>query len=220
MKEKKTRLVGNKMETKTKIEGKTRDICEYVDLDKIFFTSDSHFFHENVIKFNNRPFKNGNHMNEEMIRLWNEVVPIDGHVFHLGDFSLGSPNKTLEILNRLNGKIYLLKGNHEKSVMRKQMVRDKFEWIKERYELEVSDDGEKRIIVMQHYAMRVWNKSHRGAYHLYGHSHGFMEHTPWGRSMDVGVDCWGYKPISYQEVKQVLSKRDFKEVDKHIEKKG
>jgi calcineurin-like phosphoesterase family protein len=208
------------METKVKIEGNHRGVCEYVDVDKLFFTSDTHFGHGNVIKFNDRPFKDANHMNEEMIKLWNSVVPVDGHVFHLGDVSLMSERRSLELLNRLNGKIYLLKGNHEKSVLRKQSTRDRFEWVKERFELYVPDEGVKQLIVMSHYGHRVWNKSHHGSWHLYGHSHGHMEHTPWGRSMDVGVDCHDYKPISYFDVKRVLSKREFKEVDKHVERKG
>lgn len=206
------------MENKTKIEGRDRSNCIWVDKDKLFFTSDTHFGHENVIKFNNRPFKDADHMNEEMIRLWNSVVPIDGHVFHHGDVSLMTPDKTMRVLERLNGNIYLMKGNHEKSVLRKQMTRDRFVWVKERYELYVDDDGKKQLIVMSHYGQRVWNKSHHGSWHTYGHSHGHMEHTPWGRSMDVGVDCHDYRPISYRELKSVLSKREFKEVDKHKER--
>lgn len=150
-------------------------------------------------------------MDETMIRNWNEVVPYDGIVFHLGDVSLMSPQKTESMLSRLNGKIYLIKGNHEKSVLRKKTTRDRFEWIRDKYELQVG----KRLIVLCHYAHRVWNKSHHGSFHLYGHSHGSMEEKPWGRSMDVGVDSWGYKPISYTEVERVLSKREAFQTDKH-----
>jgi calcineurin-like phosphoesterase family protein len=215
------------MEGKIKIDGITRDRCEYVDPDKVFFTSDTHFHHAKVVTYNGRPFSDVNHMNEEMIRLWNETVPVDGHVFHLGDFSLGTPQKTKEVLERLNGKIYLLKGNHEKSVMRKQGVREMFVWIKDRYELYVPDETARKGIlgiVMQHYAMRVWNKSHHGAIHLYGHSHDNLDKEgAWGKSMDVGVDSayrilGEYRPFSLREVMNIMKKRDIHEIDHHEER--
>ena len=57
--------------------------------DKVWFTSDTHFWHDNIIRFCNRPFESVVEMNEELIRRWNETVPADGVVFHLGDFSFG-----------------------------------------------------------------------------------------------------------------------------------
>lgn len=204
------------METMIKIDGYSdRSIQHFVEKDKIFFTSDTHWGHTNVIKFNNRPFKNTFDMDEGLIQNWNDTVPHDGVVFHLGDVSLCAPARTESILNRLNGKIYLIVGNHEKSVLRKSTTRDRFEWIRDKYELKVG----KQLIVLCHYAHRVWNKSHHGSWHLYGHSHGSMEDKAWGKSMDVGVDCWDYKPISYTEVERVLSKRNISEVDKHETRK-
>lgn len=97
------------------------------ELDNIWVTSDSHFFHGSIIKYCNRPWNSGkdsdgniivtqndiDEMNEEMIRRWNSVVPNDGIVYHLGDFALGDRNKIKEILPRLNGKINLIMGNHD-----------------------------------------------------------------------------------------------------------
>jgi calcineurin-like phosphoesterase family protein len=120
----------------------------------------------------------------------------------------------LHILNSLNGKIFLIKGNHEKSVLKKQYTREKFEWVRDMYELKFGKKPSE-MIVMNHYAMRIWNKSHHGSLHIYGHSHGSMEHKPWGRSMDVGVDCHDYKPISLTKVIKDLQKRDPISVDKH-----
>lgn len=178
----------------------------------------THFGHANVIGFNNRPFKNTFDMDEGLIQNWNDTVPHDGVVFHLGDVSLCTPNKTESILSRLNGKIYLIVGNHEKSVLRKQSTRDRFEWIRDKYELKVR----KQLIVLCHYAHRVWNKSHHKSYHLYGHSHGSLEQTPWGLSMDVGVDnayelLGEYRPFTYGEIERILYKRSIKIVDKHGE---
>lgn len=79
----------------------------------IFFTADHHFGHENIIKFSERPFESLEHMNEELIKRWNEKIGPGDTVYHLGDISLGKPDFTKEILDRLNGNIHLIKGNHE-----------------------------------------------------------------------------------------------------------
>lgn len=186
----------------------------------IWFTSDTHFGHKNIIKFSNRPFDDEDHMNEEMIRTWNEHVGEDDIVFHMGDFSLTSPNKTKAILDRLNGNICLILGNHEKSVMRKEEVRARFTGIKEK--LETTINGQ--FIIMCHYGMRVWNKSHHGSWMLYGHSHDSMEHEAWGRSMDVGVDSayrilGEYRPFSFDEIKAIMDKREDNPVDHHVAKR-
>ena len=128
---------------------------------QIWFTSDTHFLHTNIIRFSNRPFKDVNHMTEELIRAWNEVVGEDDDVYHLGDVSLGRADKTVTILNRLNGNIHLITGNHEKSVLDKEYTRNRFKWIKDYYELKVENqtiEGNKpQLVVMCHYGMRVWN---------------------------------------------------------------
>ena len=83
--------------------------------DKLFFTSDTHFGHERIIQYCNRPFKDAAEMNEALIRNWNAVVPPDGTVFHLGDFAMGmDQDRTVGILSRLNGTIYLVAGNHDR----------------------------------------------------------------------------------------------------------
>jgi len=156
-------------------------------------------------------------MNEELIKQWNSVVGVDDEVYHLGDVSLGNPTKLTGILNRLNGKIYLIEGNHEKAVYKKSTNVDRFEWIKEKVEIKV--DGQ--LIVLCHYGMRVWNKSHRGAIHLYGHSHDSMEREAWGRSMDVGVDSAArilgeYRPFSFREINNIMNKREDNPVDHHV----
>jgi calcineurin-like phosphoesterase family protein len=158
-------------------------------------------------------------MNEELIKTWNKTVSVDDEVYHLGDVSLTTPEKTRDILNRLNGKIYLIKGNHEKSVLMKSYTRDRFDWIKSKEEIRI----EGQDITLDHYAGRVWNKSHRGSWMLYGHSHDSLEKEVWGRSMDVGIDSANrilgeYRPFSFDEISRILSKREFKAVDHHEER--
>ncbi len=169
-------------------------------------------------------------MDEELIKAWNNVVLEEDEVYHMGDFSLTNDEKTNKILQRLNGKIHLIKGNHEKSVLNKQYNRDRFEWIKDYYELKISINefdftvptrNKEITIIMSHYAMRVWNKSHHGAIHLYGHSHDSLDKEGvWGKSMDVGVDSayrilGEYRPFSLREIIDIMDKRDIHVIDHH-----
>ena len=175
----------------------------------IFFTSDHHFGHKNIIKFSNRPFASVEEMDETMIERWNEKVNPEDEVYHLGDVALCSPSKLRKILARLNGKIYLIKGNHEKAAME---CADQFEWVKDYYELTVEDEEfheGKNMIILLHYGMRVWNASHWGTYHLYGHSHGTLPDDPKMRAIDVGVDCHDFYPLSYEEVKVLMKKKEW-----------
>lgn len=173
----------------------------------IFFTADHHFGHENIIKFSERPFESLEHMNEELIKRWNEKIGENDIVYHLGDVSLGKPDVTRDILDRLNGKIHLIKGNHEYSALR---VSDRFEWIKDYYELSIEDEeatqGKQKIILF-HYAMRTWNASHHGVWQLYGHSHGTLSDDEIALSIDIGVDCRNFYPVSYEEVKELMKKK-------------
>lgn len=80
---------------------------------KIFVTSDTHFNHKNIIEFCERPFSDVQEMNEKMIENWNKVVCKDDLVFHLGDFQMGDRKLIPETLKRLNGIIFLIRGNHD-----------------------------------------------------------------------------------------------------------
>ncbi|MCP4441640.1 MAG: phosphoesterase [Aureispira sp.] len=173
----------------------------------IFFTADQHFGHKKILEYANRPFSTIDEMDEELIKRWNQKVSPEDEVYHLGDVGLCSSGKLRKILNRLNGKIYLIKGNHEKSA---EACHTRFEWVKDYHELVVEDPDAARgtqLLVLFHYAMRVWNAGHWGTYHLYGHSHGSLPDDPNSRSFDVGVDCHDYAPVSYEEVKAIMNKK-------------
>lgn len=174
----------------------------------IFFTSDHHFGHNNIIKYSNRPFETVEEMDEELIKRWNSKIAPNDIVYHLGDVAMSkNPEAVGEILNRLNGKIHLIKGNHESSALR---FKGRFTWIKDYHELKVVDEdapnGSRKIILL-HYAMKVWRSSFRGTWHLYGHSHGSLPDDPNSLSFDVGVDCHDYYPLSYEEVKSIMNKK-------------
>ena len=102
----------------------------------IYFTADTHFNHINIIKFCDRPYELIDEMNEALIENWNSVVGKDDEIYHLGDFGWGDNVDNLDILRRLNGTKYLVKGNHDWKLLKDKAIRSEFEWIKDYNELE------------------------------------------------------------------------------------
>jgi calcineurin-like phosphoesterase family protein len=188
----------------------------------LFFTSDTHFGHANIIKYCNRPFASVEEMDEDMIKNWNSVVTNNDHVFHLGDVSFHKPEKTKSILDRLNGKIYLLRGNHEKPALDGMCIK-RFEWVKDYFKLNV-DIGESKTqkVIMSHYPFLSWDESHRGSYNFYGHCHGGIpkEVDEQHYRVDVGVDCWGFYPVSFDTLHKELQKRESVELRKKNDTRG
>lgn len=148
-----------------------------------FVTADLHFLHKNILEFSPqyRPWVDKEEMTEGLVSHWNETVGEEDVVFFLGDFSFGNAEDTRAIIQRLNGTIVWVLGNHDKVIREQYRDINKFDMLEVRYE------GHK--VVMCHYAMRVWNQSHRGSVMLYGHSHGSLPSV--GRSLDVGFDNLG-----------------------------
>jgi calcineurin-like phosphoesterase family protein len=160
-------------------------------------------------------------MNEALIHHWNSMVDPEDDIYHLGDFSLGLNEQGIQnILRRLNGTKYLVLGNHDDKIRKNPALfldshQNFFSGIYEGI-LE-KKIGSKRII-MCHYAMRVWNRSHHGSYHLYGHSHGTLPDDPHARSFDVGVDPNGLFPINIEQVHLRMARKIFKPIDHHGER--
>ncbi|MFK7758237.1 MAG: phosphoesterase, partial [Flavobacteriales bacterium] len=128
----------------------------------------------------------------------------EDEVYHLGDVGLTSGKHLKPILDQLNGKIHLIQGNHEGAALANK---DRFEWIKDYFELKVKDPdvkGGEQFIVLFHYAMRVWRWDYHGTWQLYGHSHGSLPDKENKLAIDVGVDCHDFYPLSYEEVKAIM----------------
>ena len=177
-----------------------------------FFTSDTHFGHTNIIRYCNRPFTNREEMGETLIANWNEVVRPNDEVFHLGDFAFGSGVDGMyarNILDRLNGRIYLIHGNHEEAASH-PAARPSFQWIRDYYELKV---GGQRIVLF-HYPMRSWNWVMKGSWHLFGHVHGNLQ--PFGKSIDIGVDVMNFRPVSFDELRIIMDKQKQQSEDRGI----
>lgn len=90
-----------------------------------FYIADTHFFHENVIKFDNRPFSSMEEMNEKLISNWNNVVRNEDTVYILGDFIWSKPNSDeyKNIISHLNGWKVIVLGNHDPKQYSKELNR-------------------------------------------------------------------------------------------------
>ena len=167
----------------------------------IWFTADSHYDHENSIKYSDRPFSNVKEMNECMMDKHNERVKKRDKVYHLGDFAFTRDfNRFMEIRRRLNGHMFLLRGNHDPlKFMRRATSYGGglfgYSSVRESDKIKHGDD----VIVMSHFPMYIWDCSHYGSFHLYGHVHNQVK-IDHGKSMNVGVDVNDFAPVHIDEV--------------------
>jgi calcineurin-like phosphoesterase family protein len=173
-----------------------------------WFTADTHLGHANIIRFCVRPFKDVNEMNKILIDNINEAVMPDDRLFHLGDFShKGGGNAVLGFCRRINCRnLFIVPGNHDTKQLRE--LEKHFKILPAQYMYE--NDGFR--MVFSHYRMDVWEHSHHGVGHIYGHSHAKLApkcgHDGHGlMCFDIGVDAWEYKPISLQQVKTEMARR-------------
>lgn len=176
----------------------------------IWFTADQHFGHANIIQHVQRPFRDVREMNLTLRNKWNALVGKQDVVYHLGDIAWGKPQRKL--LDELHGTIHLVLGNHDRA-LKGNTYKDRFASMSPLLEVELPDSdakGGKQLVVLCHYAMRTWNKSHYGSWHLYGHSHGSLSENLAALSFDVGVDCWKFAPVSYEQVKAKMKTKTVK----------
>ena len=185
---------------------KTTTTYQFDSGDNLWFTADTHFGHENIIRYCHRPFANAEEMNEELIRRWNETVPEDGIIFHLGDFASGSSKLWEDVLSSLHGKKYLILGNHDMKHIRQGGMRH-FELVTQQMSIRVGGQA----IILNHNPFLCYGGSYRDVWQLFGHVHsGPASHTGidhprlnmlFPLQYDVGVDNNDYRPISFAEVK-------------------
>ena len=179
-----------------------------------FFTSDTHFCHRNILSHegSGRQFADVWEMNEALIANWNwQVKQKDDEVWHLGDFSFGNIYETIGIVSRLNGRIFLVPGNHDSPKMLRALS-DKGVTVMPPL-VQASLDG--KLVVMCHFPLLTWNAAHYGSWHLHGHSHGRGKWQSSSR-LDVGVDALpGFRPYSWDEIKGLMVRRAYEVVDHH-----
>ena len=186
----------------------------------LWFTSDLHFGHRNILKFCNRPWNDEKEMGPGLISNWNEKVGDNDIVFVLGDtFWFNDSRGIKKVLSQLKGKdIYIIPGNHDDFDAYHRVDDPRIHlcsdivalWLESEYYL-----GWDRKIVeiwMSHYPMMTWPHRENGAIQLFGHIHsspdrkeGVDQDLPlhWNQ-MDVGCDYWGYRPVNIETVLQEM----------------
>lgn len=164
----------------------------------IYYTSDLHLFHENIIKLCRRPYTTVEEMNADIIAKWNVKVKAKDDVYVLGDmfFKYTDIQQVKDILNILNGTKHLILGNHD-NFIKSLRWQDYFKEVVS-YK-EINDCG--KMVCMFHYPIEEWNGYFRDAYMLYGHVHNnesnLKKHM---RKFNVGVDVNDFEPKSLEEL--------------------
>jgi calcineurin-like phosphoesterase family protein len=159
----------------------------------IFISSDLHLGHSNIIKYCNRPFSNVKEMDETIISNWNFIIKPSDTVYNLGDFCFGNVKY---YKSRLNGDMHFITGSHDKNTSNSKNLFASYSPLKE---VKIED----KLIVLCHYSLRTWAKSHYNSWHCYGHSHSGL--PVWGKSFFVGVDGHNFFPWSWEEVKEKMN---------------
>ena len=189
----------------------------------IFIASDLHINHSNILKYcpnrmSGRPlpesgteeYKSEIHrMNELIISNWNSVVDPDDEVYILGDVAMGQIHLSPVLIRRLNGKKYLIAGNHDKTLRKlidnnPEELGDLFVWIKDVHEMFWKVGDLKVPIFMSHYPVSHWNMMvsdyNKTSIHFHGHLHcSNGKHAHDGAIMDVGIDGNDLFPYSLEE---------------------
>ena len=167
----------------------------------IFFTADLHFGHANIIRHCNRPFNSADEMDTTLVHNWNSAVRSSDEVYILGDFTMRPAIEAHRYLAMLNGRKYLIRGNHDRFLKGFDPYMSDFEWVKDYHVLHT----EKKRIVLFHFPILEWDQFFRGAIHLYGHVHNSQESAKrlaaqTGLAFNVGVDVNQFMPVSINEI--------------------
>jgi len=170
-----------------------------VIVNNTFFSADWHLNHYNIMRYCNRPFSSVEEMDETILQNFYDTVKPGSVFYFLGDLTFNE-DVAREFFENLPNSIHFhyIIGNHDK----KSVIR-----LAERYcdyvgHMEnIKIQGKK--ITLCHYAMRVWNCSHYGAWQFYAHSHTILE--PIGKQSDVGVDKWNFYMPSFYMLKDAIN---------------
>ena len=173
-------------------------------MDRIFFTADTHFAHETIIDYLNRPFKTVEEMDSTIVENWNSTINDNDIVFHLGDVFFDNDNDDYikEILGKLKGKKHLVPGNHDKRSSKFKILEQFFVIEPPLRDFWTIVDGQTYSYSLCHYPLEAWHESYRNSYNFHGHTHGRIAAN--SQRIDVGVDCWNFYPVEQRELIEKL----------------
>ncbi len=177
----------------------------------VWFTADTHFGHANIIRHCRRPFSSVEEMDETLVRNINARVAASDTLYHVGDFAFRTKDPA-EYRARIRCRsIVLVLGNHDPQTLDgsvKPPFAALFRSVHSLLRIKVQmASAAPQLMVLCHYAMRVWDRAHHGSWHLFGHSHGRLPDDPTIRSWDVGVDRNGFAPLSFDEVAAIMARK-------------
>jgi len=188
----------------------------------IYFTSDLHFFHTNILKYDNRPFSNVEEMNKALIDNWNSIIKKDDIVYILGDFGYIQIHEGIEILKQLKGKKILILGNHDNHTVNN--------YYKMGFDLVLQEAVIKcgqKTFKLAHYPYKYsklkmwWIRITTGKKYtkinkyspvkgnedflLHGHVHsGFEKINLKKKQIHVGCYAWKYAPVSVTQIHDLI----------------
>lgn len=222
-------------------------------MSNIYIISDTHFGHKNIASKNDSSWKEGqrhynslHEMNKDLIEGINKTVGQDDVLYHLGDWSFGGIENVWNFRKRIICEnVHLILGNHDHHIENDKIIQildedkdlcfnrfggfsaikagDLFSSVSHVKEIKVNG----KTFFLSHYSHRVWPGSHKGVYHLYGHSHDSLDCDrdsgkliEYGKSMDCGIDSairilGEARPFALSEITRILDKRQTKFVDHH-----
>ena len=176
-----------------------------IQYDKVWFTSDLHFWHKNICKYCNRPYETIEEMNQGIIDNWNSVVKEDDIVFVLGDLGFCGIEKLRSLMSQLKGRIILIQGNHDPdhviSTLHNEKIINNFDKL---MSITIIGDEEcpNQELTLCHFPMIDWYNKEKGSWMIHGHQHQLPE-TPSCSAIhyDVGVDKNNWTPINFEQLK-------------------
>ena len=182
------------------------------------YIADTHFGHQNIIKYDHRPFKSVDEMDEVLIQLWNGRVQPDDEVWFLGDLCHKSSRPPEAYLRRLTGRKHLIVGNHDDVLLSNDSAMSYFESVDQIKKIDDTYKGEKAEIILCHYPILEWWHKNHGTWHIYGHIHTDTGETyqiisKFERALNAGAAINGYMPVTFKEL--VENNRKFQELVKH-----
>ena len=174
-------------------------------MSEIFVTSDTHFNHGRIIEYCDRPFVTVEEMNEALVENWNRVVGKDDVVYHCGDFAMGGAAEIGSFVKRLNGRIKLIKGNHDR--YGSSRLRDcGFAEVYDR-PIIIQD-----YLILSHAPMDTMVGRELPFFNIYGHVHDDSRYATMAFSgACVCVERWNYAPVSLEDLKFIWE-REFGEL--------